>query len=125
MRKISLCIQAALYIMAGLIHFITPEVYMPIMPPAIPVNWHFFLVILSGIFELVLGMGLLFHITRKWAAVGIILLLVAVFPANIYMAIEHEKLEVNVWLAYGRLPIQLLLMLWAWTFVRKPALKSK
>lgn len=122
MRKISLYIQAALYIMAGFMHFVTPGVYLSIMPPAIPESWHFFLVILSGIFELLLGIGLLFRATRKWAALGVILLLVAVFPANIYMAIEHEKLGVNVVLAYGRLPLQLLLMWWAWTFFRKPAL---
>ena|SRR5690554_789219 len=114
--QISLYIMAAIYIIAGIMHFITPKTYMKIMPPYIPA--HKSMVLISGVFEIVLGVGLLFDQTRFYAALGIILLLIFVFPANIYMAQRmKQKQSKNRWIAYLRLPLQLVLIYWAYLYV--------
>lgn len=101
-----------LYILAGCLHFYTPDFYLKIMPPYIP--FHLELVYLSGVIEILLGIGLLYKPTRKWAAWGIIALLIAVFPANIYLAFNDlPQAELNtgplvaLWI---RFPIQALLI---------------
>ena len=84
-KTISLWLMAAFYVFAGLNHFRAPEFYLPIMPPYLP--WHAELVFLSGVAEVMIGVGLLVPRTRVLAAWGAIALLVAVFPANIHMAL--------------------------------------
>ena len=69
---------------------------------------------MSGAFEILGGLGLLPARTRRWAGWCLLALLVAVFPANIYMALVHEKLGISGWVAWGRLPLQLPLMWWVW-----------
>lgn len=89
---------------------------MAIMPPYLPEpKW---LVALSGLIEIGLGIGLLFPQTRIWAAWGIIALLLAVFPANIYMATADKFLGLSPWLRWGRLPLQGVLIWWAYQYTK-------
>lgn len=104
-----------IYILAGLLHFIKPKVYLKIMPPYLP--YHKELVYLSGICEMVFGAMLIFPPSQTIGAWGIILTLIAVFPANIYMLTSYKGkrlwYRVALWL---RLPIQFLLIYWAWQY---------
>jgi uncharacterized membrane protein len=108
----SLYLLAALFVGAGVLHFLRPETYLRIMPPALPAPG--LLVLLSGIAEVAGGLGLLLPATRRWAAWGLLALLLAVFPANIYMLQIHEQLHIPAWVAWARLPLQPLLMWWVW-----------
>jgi uncharacterized membrane protein len=118
MQKVSLYTMSLMYIAAGINHFWHKAMYLPIMP-----NWlgyHEALIILSGIFEIVLGSLILPLATRRLAAWGIILLLVAVFPANVQML--YNFIATNnpyLWLTIVRLPLQILLIWWAYTFTKK------
>lgn len=109
-----LYLSAALYIFAGFMHFAKERFYIKSMPSYIP--YHKAMVQLSGVAEIALGLGLLFSFTRVYAAWGLILLLIAVFPANIYMATSgkfHRMPKVLLWL---RLPLQLVLIWWAYQY---------
>ena len=108
----SLYVLAALFVGAGLLHFLRPETYLRIMQPALPAPR--LLVLLSGAAEVAGGLGLLPPATRRWAAWGLLALLLAVFPANIYMLEIHSQLSIPVWIAWARLPLQPLLMWWVW-----------
>jgi uncharacterized membrane protein len=100
------------FILAGANHFISPPFYLKMMPPILPA--HLFLIYLSGIIEIVLGVLLLIPKFTKFAAWGIIALLLAVFPANIYMAINPSLFpEFSATALYLRLPLQFLLIAWA------------
>jgi uncharacterized membrane protein len=104
---------AVFYSVAGALHFIKPELYLRIMPPYIP--WHLAMVRVSGICEILGGLGLLVTETRRAAAWGLVALLIAVFPANIYMAthpIEAGAGSIAPVLRWGRLPLQALLIWW-------------
>ncbi|MCB2410413.1 DoxX family protein [Hymenobacter lucidus] len=119
LKTISRYTLALLFVGAGVLHFLKPEPYLRIMPPYLP--WHRELVLLSGVAEVVLGALLLPRRTHCWAAWGLIALLVAVFPANVYMAqTSGAGLGVAPWLAWARLPLQAGLILWAW-WVGRPA----
>jgi len=111
-------LQVMLYVGAGINHFLRPAFYMSIIPPVLP--WHYAITILSGIAEIVFGVLLLVPATRKMAAWGIIFLLVAVFPANVQMLINylHEQ-NPKTWIAILRLPVQGLLIWWAYVYTRK------
>ena len=111
----SLIIMAAIYIVAGIFHFITPKVFLKVTPKWVPfpekVN------ILVGIIEILLGIAVLFEATRSYAAMGIIALLIAVFPANwnhFQMARRKGKFVLPTLI---RLPMQVGLIYWAYTFV--------
>lgn len=108
---------------AGVNHFINPGFYVMIMPPWLP--WHKELVFISGIAEILCALILLFPVSRRFGAWGIIALLIAVFPANIQMLLDYKK-DNNplLWIAVLRLPIQLLLIWWAYGFT-KPVLSGK
>ena len=108
----SLYLLAALFVGAGLLHFVHPAPYLRIMPPALPAPR--LLVVLSGAAEVAGGLGLLLPATRRGAAWGLLALLLAVFPANIYMLQIHEQLHLSAWMAWARLPLQPLLMWWVW-----------
>lgn len=114
MATILLYLQAVIYIVAGINHFISPKTYLAIMPPYIPA--HNLMVLLSGIAELLLGIGLLFPATRSMAAWGLVFLLIAVFPANIYMATSSRFLKMPGWLRWARLPLQAVLIWWAYYY---------
>lgn len=114
MSNLSLYVQAILYIAAGANHFISPKTYLAIMPPYIPS--HNLMVIVSGIAEILLGIGLLFPATRSLSAWGLIILLIAVFPANLYMATASRFRKLPAWLRWARLPLQLILIWWAYLY---------
>ena len=103
---------AALFVGAGLLHFFQPAPYLRIMPPALPAPR--LLVLLSGAAEVAGGLGLLWPATRRWAAWGLLALLLAVFPANVHMLQLHEQLHLPLWALWARLPLQPLLMWWVW-----------
>jgi len=108
--------MALLYVLAGINHFVNPSVYKTIMPPYLPEP--IFLIYLSGFFEIILGL-LLLTTFRKVAAWGIILLLIAVFPANVQMAFNYWHTgHAGLWISLVRLPLQGLLVWWAWIFTR-------
>jgi len=104
---------------AGANHFIAPDTYVAMMPAALPA--HLALVYLSGVAEILGGLGLILPATRKLAAWGLIALFVAVFPANLNMAINGLPLgttEVPSWALWARLPLQLVAIAWAYWFTR-------
>ena len=124
MSKTSRYLLALLFVAAGIWHFVRPETYLRIMPPALPQPQ--LLVLLSGAAEIAGGLGLLLPATRRLAGWGLLALLVAVFPANIYLALAHERLGMAGWVAWGRLPLQLPLLWWVWVAaVRRPAHLAK
>ncbi len=110
-------VQGAFYVVAGMNHFINPAFYMKIMPPYLP--WHAMLVFVSGLAEVLLGVLLVIPRTTKPAAWGLIALLLAVFPANIYVY-QHQDVFPGApsWLQLARLPLQGLFILWAWWYTR-------
>ena len=107
-----------LYVAAGINHFIHPQVYMKIMPGWLPL--HLVLVNLSGLCEIVFALLLIPRSTRPNAAWLMIVLLIAVFPANIQMTINYfREHHPQTWLSVVRLPLQLLLIAWAYSFSHK------
>ena len=109
---------AVSFVLAGFYHFINPSFYLKMMPPYLPA--HLFLIYASGFFEIALGVALLIPKLTRAAAWGIVGLLVAVFPANIFMAMNTELFpEYDAKLIYTRLPLQLLLIAWAFWLTKK------
>jgi uncharacterized membrane protein len=124
-KTVSMWIMAAAYVFAGFNHLLNPDFYLAIMPPGLPSpDW---LNLLSGLAEIILGVYLLEPRTRVFAAWGIIALLFAVFPANVYVALENVGLPDGVpgtgnqTVNYARLPIQAVLVVWAWWYTRADA----
>ncbi len=104
-KLITIFIMSYFYISVGIKHFTEPEWFMQIMPPYLPL--HEELVYISGLFEIILGFMLLFKKTRFMAGWGLIMLLIAVFPANIYLAQTNgEAMNISPIIAWGRLPFQ-------------------
>ena len=98
-------VMSLFYILAGIKHFTNTDWYMNIMPPYL--SFHKELVYLSGVFEIILGVILIFKISRVYAGWGLILLLIAVFPANIYLAQTNGvAMNISPALAWSRLPFQ-------------------
>ena len=114
--SVLLYVQAFFYVVAGLLHFLKTKFYLRIMPPYLPFPKE--LVYLSGVAEILLGLGLLSPF-RSLAAIGIILLLVAVFPANIYSTFQNPKAipGIPLWVLYCRLPLQFVFIYWAWIYI--------
>lgn len=104
-----LYVMGLFYITAGVTHFIAPEWFVRIVPPMLPAPLA--LVYLSGIAEIAVGIGVLIPRTRHYAALATVALLVAVYPANIYMAVSGVMGSELV--RWGRLPLQGVLVLWA------------
>jgi uncharacterized membrane protein len=119
-KKILLYLMTAFYVFAGAMHFARPDYYLAMMPPFLPAPLA--LVYISGVAEIAGGFGLLFAQTRQLAAVGIIVLLIAVFPANVYIAVDNVPMfgaaEGPGVLGWIRLPFQALLIAWAWSYAR-------
>ena len=117
-KRILLYVMAAFYILGGVMHFVRPQFYRPMMPPYLP--WHDLLIFLSGVAELALGVAVLVPGLRPLAAWGIILLLIAIFPANLHIALYNVPVFNNpegagIW-NWVRLPLQGVLILWAWWY---------
>ena len=118
-KTILLWVMALFYVAAGFNHLLNPDFYIAIVPPGLPSpEW---LNLLSGLAEIVLGVFVLEKRARVLAAWGIIALLVAVFPANVYVALENvgpggvpgAGIGAANWV---RLPFQALFIVWAWWY---------
>ena len=118
LRSFSRFALAALFVLAGSWHFAHPAPYLRIMAPQLP--HPLALVYVSGAAEVLGGLGLLPARTRRLAGWGLLALLLAVFPANLYMALAHAQLGIPGWVAWGRLPLQLPLLWWTWRVMRQP-----
>ena len=113
LRTIVRLLLAALFLFMGTVHLRDPELFVPVMPPWIP--FHMACILISGIFELLGGGGLLIPLRpiQRLSGYGLTLLLIAVFPANIYMALADVKVHgfpAHSWMAWARLPLQPLLI---------------
>ena len=111
----ALLFTGVLFIIAGILHFVMPKFYLAMMPGYLPMP--LLLVHVSGVFEVLGGAGLLLPATRTAAAVGLILLLLAIFPANIEMLrLAHLRGASTLFISacWLRLPLQPLLMWWVW-----------
>jgi uncharacterized membrane protein len=119
MYKISLCVMAFFYLVAGINHFVRPGMYVSIMPRFLPESSYRLLVAISGVCEAALGLLLIPPATRHLAAWLVIALLIAIFPANIQMTIDFtHRHNTYTWLTWLRLPLQLVLIWWAYKFTR-------
>ncbi len=110
-------VLALFFVLAGLNHFRDPGFYVSMIPPLLP--FPLFLVYLSGFFEFGLGVALLIPRFSRLAGWGLMALLVAVYPANIYMAVNHELFPAfsaaGLWI---RLPFQVVFVVWAYWYTR-------
>ena len=113
---ITKCLLAGLMVFAGVMHFVKSDFFLKIMPPYIPL--HLELVHLSGVFEIALGIGLLIPRFSQMAAWGIVALLIAVFPANIYLYQHQDIVPAAPIVHFLRLPLQGLLILWAYVYTK-------
>lgn len=112
LKKASIYLMGCSYVLVGILHFVKADFFMNIMPPYLPFPLE--LVYLSGAAEIVLGSLLLFKKYQSYAAWGLVLLLIAVYPANIYLAFNtapQEALQVSAFAAsWVRLPMQFVLL---------------
>jgi uncharacterized membrane protein len=110
---------AGFFMAAGVNHFVSPRAYERIVPPRLQGEAKR-VVALSGVAELAGGAGVLLPGTRRLAGLWLIAVLAAVFPANVYMARAPERFRrIPRWALYGRLPLQPLMMWWAWRATRQ------
>jgi uncharacterized membrane protein len=125
-RLVGRLLLAALFLFAGTFHLLDAQLFLSIMPPWIPQPMAGILI--SGVAELLGGLGLLVPVreVQRAAGWGLLLLLVAVFPANIYMAAAHIQVDgfpSENWMSWARLPLQPVLMFvvsWATGIWPKP-----
>jgi len=113
---------AAFFSFTGTMHFVSPRSFEAIVPPGVPAREA---VIVSGIAEIAGGLAVLHPRTRGFARWWLLALLLAVYPANIYMAVSPEQvkgLDLNKiprWTLWARLPLQFLAMIWVWRATRR------
>tara|TARA_B100002052_G_scaffold41250_1_gene33494 strand:- start:397 stop:807 length:411 start_codon:yes stop_codon:yes gene_type:complete len=118
-KYILIIISSIFYVIVGIKHFTDPNYFISIVPPYLP--YHLELVYISGFFEILFGVMILIPKYRYWGAIGLILLLIAVFPANIFLAQNKEAQEAigaSQQIALWRLPIQGILI-WIAYWIRK------
>ena len=120
-KAISKYVLAIFMIVAGTMHFVNPEFFLKIVPPYLPL--HRELVLVSGVCEILLGVLLLIPKCSHLAAWGIIALLIAVFPANIYLFQNQDLMPASPFVHFLRLPLQGVFILWAYWHTR-PAEKK-
>jgi len=107
---------ALLFLVAGANHFLNPAFYWPMMPPYIP--YPRLMVALSGVAEMALGALLFWAQARSLAAWGIVLMLTVFFTVHVYMLQESggKFASLPLWLLVARIPLQFLLIWWAWVY---------
>lgn len=120
LKRALLWLMSVVYVFAGVMHLARPEYYRPMMPPYLPA--HDFLIFVSGLAELGFGILVVDAKTRRWAAWGLIALLIAIFPANIHIALHNVPVfgatEGAGFFNWIRLPFQAVFILWAWWYTR-------
>lgn len=117
MKYALLVLLSIAMIVAGCLHFKVPQAYVKMMPAFLPA--HLPLVYVSGVAEILCGLGLLLPQTRVLSAWALIALLIAVFPANVNMAVHHIGIGDRPpvpWMLWARLPVQGVLIAWAYWF---------
>jgi len=121
LKRPLLYVMGPAYVVAGLLHFVVPQLYVQIVPPILPAPLA--LVYLSGVAEVAVGIGVLLPRTRQYAAWATIALLLAIFPANVYMATSGVVVsgipgsgDPAAFVRWGRLPLQGVLILWAYWY---------
>ena len=120
LELVFLWLLAIAMIAIGILHFVQPKPFIRIVPKYLPAPRA--LVYISGVFEILGGVGLLIPSTRVWAAWGLIALYIAVFPANVYMLTDNVSLNpkkpIPRWALGLRLPMQLVFIAWAYWFTK-------
>ncbi len=113
-KTVAVVFTALAFALVGTLHFTHAETFQRIVPPGFPSPA--VLVAVSGVAEIAGGFGLLVPGLRRWAGWGLILLLVAVFPANVYMAVRPEVAGMGFpeWVLWMRLLMQPVLIGWVW-----------
>jgi len=106
-----------LFILGGVAHFVFIRAYASAVPDYLPA--HRELVLISGAAEIAGGVGILIPQTRRSAAFGLAILLISIFPANVFMARHPERFAIPGWLLWARLPLQIPLIYWAFLYTRK------
>jgi uncharacterized membrane protein len=115
LKEITLYIMASLYVLAGIYHFVNPQFYLRIIPPYIP--WHKAMNFISGATEIILGLLLFYTPYSTYAAWGIIILLILIFPANIYhLSSTKPNKGIPIWVLWLRIPFQGIFIWWAWWY---------
>jgi uncharacterized membrane protein len=118
--RVGRIVMGLVYVAAGVNHFRSTRMYESIMPDYLPA--HHEMVLLSGVAEIAGGLGVLVPQTRRAAAWGLVGLLVAVMPANVWMVQHPERYPgIPVWALWVRLPLQGVLVWWAWRYTRADA----
>jgi uncharacterized membrane protein len=112
LKKIVCALCAIFFVVAGSLHFSNPSPYVDIVPEYLP--FPLSLVYLSGILEIAGGIGLLIPPLRRFASWGLIALLIAVFPANLNMAMNSIDFGMPHYILWWRLPFQILFIVWVW-----------
>jgi uncharacterized membrane protein len=114
--RISYYVLGLGFIFVGVLHFVRPSGFVAIVPPFLPA--HLELVYISGVFEILGGIGLFFPRYRRITIFCLIALVLAVFPANIYM-VMHPEIFATGWITplalWIRLPLQPILIWWLWS----------
>jgi uncharacterized membrane protein len=113
LRQIARVAAAIFFAMTGIMHFLHPATYAKIVPPFIPRPVT--MVYVSGAAEIAGGIGILWRPVRRAAAWGLVALLLAVFPANIYMALDRVQVTANplpAWVLWARMPLQAAFIWW-------------
>lgn len=117
-KRLSLIGLAILFTTAGVLHFVVPSLFVRIIPAFL--EHKLALVYISGVFEILGGVAVLLRKTRKLAGTGLIALLIAVFPANINMALNSQDFaNIPVIMLWVRLPLQFVLIGWVWWATRE------
>lgn len=123
-KRLALLGLSLFFVVAGINHFVNPDFYVAMMPPYLPA--HRELVFLSGVFEVVGGLAVLIPTVRAAAGWGLVVLLLAVFPANLHMAFNPELFpDVSRTALYVRLPLQALVIAWAYWATRPNRIDSE
>ncbi len=113
LRKISLILLATFFVAAGVNHFLNPQTYLAMMPAYVPLPGA--MILISGVAEVAGGLGIVIPRLRRYAAWGLIALLVAIFPANLNVALNGwEGVTIPLWVLWIRLPLQFALIAWVY-----------
>ncbi|WP_447528691.1 DoxX family protein [Vreelandella sp. TE19] len=122
MPAIPIIIISLFFFLGGVAHFVLTDIFVLAMPDYL--GYHRELVLISGVFELLGSIGILVSRTRRLAGWGLIALMVAVFPANVHMALHPEQFPaIPLWLLYLRLPLQALFIGFVWWSIRRKSVE--
>ena len=111
-----LYVMAFIYVIAGVMHFARPKMYLRILPSYLP--GHKLLVVISGIVEIIVGLGLCFAITKNLSVYAIIAMLTFFLPVHFHMLFnKRAAMGISKWVLMARIPIQFALMYWAYIYL--------